>query len=386
MSQPRAAPTCRHLLCNGDATALATWSSTPFFLLQAGLRSGLLARGLALDPARLRWRRRLWNAAQLLRRGKAGGFQYSRHFAEALMGQVDLGAPPLALLSHFPLLPPQPWPPGWRVDFYIDATTRQVFEAYGKGARLAAGFQRQVLERERQAYEQAGAIVCMGQWAADSVRGDYGIEAARVHVVPGGANLDEAALVGLPEAAPPPPGADQPLRLGFLGKEWQRKGGPFLLQVAEALAERGHPAVVRAVGPAAATLPPHPLLQPVGFLDKANDTARFVAELRSWHFGALFSEAEAAPRSNLECLRLGVPVLSHAVGGIASTLPDAGCGQLFAPHPEAGAVADWICARLTPYPAYLAWRAALAERWREFTWDAAVEQLQAILDGSGERR
>ncbi|MCP9884172.1 glycosyltransferase family 4 protein [Synechococcus sp. ATX 2A4] len=371
------------MLCNGDATALATWSSTPFFLLQAGLRSGLLAGGLALDPVRLRWRRRCWNGLQLLRSGKAGGFQYSRSFARALMGQVDLGEAPLALLSHFPLLPPQPWPPSWRVDFYIDATTRQVFEAYGKGARLAPGFQRQVLERERQAYQQAGAIVCMSRWAADSVISDYGIEAARVHVVPGGANLDGAALVGLPEQMPAPPNASEPLRLGFLGKEWQRKGGPFLLQLAEALAARGQPAVVRAVGPAAATLPPHPLLQPVGFLDKANHTARFVAELRSWHFGTLFSSSEAFGISNRECLRLGVPVLSHAVGGIASTLPDGGCGQLFAPHPEATTVADWILSRLTPYPAYLAWRAGLALRWREFTWEATVEQLQAILEPSG---
>jgi glycosyltransferase involved in cell wall biosynthesis len=376
----------RQLLCCGDATALATWSSTPFFLLQAGLRAGLLAGGLALDPSQLRWRRRLWNGAQLLRSGKAGGFQYSRGFARALMGQVDLGPSPLALLSHFPLLPPQPWPPSWRVDFYIDATTRQVFEAYGKGARIGGRFQREVLEREHQAYQRANAIVCMGQWAADSVIGDYGIEAAKVHVVPGGANLNEAALVGLPEEPPPSPGPSAPLRLGFLGKEWQRKGGPFLLQVAEALAERGQPAVVRAVGPAAAALPPHPLLQPIGFIEKQTDTTRFVAEVRSWHFGGLFSHSEAAPRSNLECLRLGVPVLSHAVGGIASTLPDEGCGHLFAPHPDARTVADWIIARIAPYPAYLAWRAALAQRWLEFTWDAAVEQLQSILEPPGAHR
>jgi glycosyltransferase involved in cell wall biosynthesis len=107
-----------------------------------------------------------------------------------------------------------------------------------------------------------------------------------------------------------------------------------------------------------------------------------VAELRSWHFGALFSEAEAAPRGNLECLRLGVPLLAHAVGGIASTLPDPGCGHLFPPHPTAAAVADWVAARLQPWPAYLAWRAALAERGEEFTWAAGWRQLAPLLQAT----
>jgi glycosyltransferase involved in cell wall biosynthesis len=220
----------------------------------------------------------------------------------------------------------------------------------------------------------------MCQWAADSVINDYRIDPAKVHVVPGGANLDEALLAGLPNLPlPAAPSPDQPLRLGFLGKDWQRKGGPFLLQLAEELQRRCIPTLIRAIGPDPASLPAHPQLQPLGFLDKQTDTARFVAELRSWHFGCLFSLAEAAPRSNLECLRLGVTVLAHAVGGIASTLPDPGCGQLFPAHPSPAQVADWIAARLSPYEGYLAWRSALAPRWREFTWAAAVEQLARIL-------
>ena len=371
----------RTLLCCGDATDLATWSNIPYFLLQAGLKQGFLQAGLALQPKALRQQRLLWNLKQLLSTGKAGGFQYSRCFTRALLAQAQLGPDqPLALLSHFPLLPCHPWPQGWRVDFYIDATTQQVFNAYGSAERLASVYRLQVLERERQAYRQAGAVVCMCQWAADSVINDYGINPTKVHVVPGGANLDEAQLVQLPPTpTPPPPSAEQPLRLGFLGKEWQRKGGPFLLQLADALIERGIPALIRAIGPNPAELPAHPALQPLGFINKQGDTARFVAELRSWHFGTLFSEAEAFGISNRECLRLGVPVLAHAVGGIASTLPDGGCGELFTPHPSAAEVAVWIAARLSPYGGYLQWRAELAPRWREFTWDSAVENLGKIL-------
>ena len=374
----------RQLLSCGDSTNLSTWSSIPYFLLQAGLRSSLLQGGLVLRPERMRLLGRLWNLVQLLRTGKAGGFQYTKLFNQALLDQANLTAQavaqPLGLLSHFPLLPPEPWPAHWRVDYYIDATTRQVFDDYGTGYRIAANLQRQVFENERRAYQRAGVVICMTHWAADSVITDYGIDPAKVHVVPGGANLDETQLALLPMAEPPPPpSASQPLRLGFVGKEWQRKGGPFLLQLADVLSARGIPTEIRAFGPDPGRLPAHPALQPLGFLNKQTETARYVSELRSWHFGTLFSNAEAFGISNRECLRLGVPVLAHAVGGIDSTLPDAGCGQLFAAHPSAAAVADWIVDRLSPYGSYLAWRGALAPRWREFTWDAAVQQLDAKI-------
>ncbi|MEB3238893.1 MAG: hypothetical protein VKM68_01625 [Cyanobacteriota bacterium] len=370
----------RYLLCCGDATDPATWSGIPAALLAAGQPTALLQGGLALQPSALAWRRRFWNLRQLLRHGRPGGFQYSPGFARALLAQQPLPAAPLALLSHMPLLPLHPWPAAWRVDFYLDATTRQVFEDYGVGRGLAPAYRRQVLAQERRALQAAGAVVTMAPWAAASVIDDCGVDPARVWVVPGGANLDEALLAAQPPAPPPPaPGGAAPLRLGFLGKDWQRKGGAFLLQLAEALAVRGLPTRVRAVGPDPAGLPRHPCLEPVGFLDRRRDGAAFVAEVRSWHFGTLFSRAEAFGIGNRECLRLGVPVLAHAVGGIPATLPDAGCGMLFPPHPTPPMVADWIAQRLTPYGAYLAWRQALAVRGGEFTWAVVAARLQELL-------
>ncbi|MCX5930356.1 MAG: glycosyltransferase family 4 protein [Cyanobacteria bacterium] len=384
MTTPSSAFRRRLLLCNGDANDPSTWSNIPFFTLQAGMEAGLLHGGLSLCPERLRSRRRIWNLAQLLRTGKPGGYQYSGAYARRLMDQAALSDEPLALLSQYPLLPSHPWPCHWRVDFYIDATTRQVFGAYGMGKRIAPGLMRRVLERERLAYEAAGAVICMCQWAAESVINDYGIDAAKVHVLPGGGNLDEAVLARCPVAVPPPPPSlEHPLRLGFLGKEWERKGGPFLLELVDALATLGIPAVIRAIGPSPEQLPDHPALEPLGFIDKQTMTSRFVAELQSWHFGVLFSSAEAAPRSNLECLRLGIPVLAHAVGGIPSTVPDSGCGRVFPAQPPPLAVAHWIADRLTPYAGYLAWRDALRSRAPEFTWARAMESLQALLDPAG---
>lgn len=368
------------LACIGDATSLHTWSNIPFYLLQAGRQHGLISDGLSLHPHLLRRQRSLWNLKQILCGRRWGGYQYTESFARKLLAQSS--HPILAkFLSLHPMIPAYPWPKGWEVAFYIDMTTAQTFAAYGIGKSFSSLTRQRALDQERDAFSRAVAIVCMCQWAADSVIRDYGIDPAKVYVVPGGANLDEAQLALLPVSQPPPPpSAENPLRLGFLGKEWRRKGGPFLLQLAEALLQSGLPTVIRAIGPDPACLPTHPALQSLGFINKQNSTGPFVAELSSWHFGTLFSEAEAAPRSNLECLRLGVPVLTHAVGGIASTLPDRGCGQLFHSDPSAFEVAEWIVARLTPYEGYLGWRAVLKSRWREFTWAAAIDQLALILN------
>ena len=374
--------TNRHLVCYGDPTSLATWSSIPYFLLKAGLDSGLFHRGLILLPEALLWRRRVWNLAQFLRTSRPGGFQYSSECLHTLFSRAVLSPnQPLTLLSHFPLLPPDPWPNHWHVDYYIDATTFQVFNYYGTGSRIAPDFQRQVLKRECRAYQRAGVVICMSQWAADSVINDYGIDPAKVQIVPAGANLDECHLTALPDPGfPPPPNGDNPLRLGFLGKEWLRKGGPFLLLLAEALWQRGIPTVIRAIGPDPDTLPFHPALQPLGFINKQAETQRFADELRSWHFGTLFSGTEAFGVSSRECLRLGVPVICHAVGGIPSTIPDNGCGYLFNEHPSPSSVADWVVSRLTPYEGYLNWRSALISRSSEFTWAAAVHRLRPLLE------
>ena len=120
-------------------------------------------------------------------------------------------------------------------------------------------------------------------------------------------------------------------------------------------------------------------MQALGVLSKNLDRSLFISEIQSWHFGTLFSKNEAFGISNRECLALGVPVITHSIGGIPSTLIDDGCGKIFPPHPGAIEVAKWIKSCLTPYEHYLLWRGNLAKRWHEFTWDATVDELKKII-------
>jgi glycosyltransferase involved in cell wall biosynthesis len=365
-----------YLMLVGDPNDINTWSNIPYYFLQAAQKDNFLIGGLPLKPARLKFWRLLWNLWQLLLTGQRGGFQYSNHFAQLLMAQVSLPSEPIEIISQFPLLPPEPIPPQWQLNYYIDATTKQVFESYGINQKVGKNFQTEVLARETRNFQKAKRIICMARWAAESVINDYGIDPGKVFVVPGGANLEEALLQQLPSVSPPP---FQPLQLGFIGKDWQRKGLPLLLAVAEELHRRGYPVQVPVIGPPASELPSHPLLQPLGFLDKHTDLEKFVETVRSFHFGCLFSQAEAFGISNRECLRLGVPVLSLRVGGIPDTVPN-GLGHLFEADVQPQTIADTIETYLQSPEKYIALREKILSRSDEFTWARAVRKMESIFN------
>jgi glycosyltransferase involved in cell wall biosynthesis len=364
--------TRRLLAVVGDATQEGTWSGIPRHLLEASRPRGFLHGGLALDPRRLRLRRALWNAGQLLLTGQRGGFQYTPGFLERLWGQRADESEGAEILAHFPLLPP----PSARVagvSYYIDATLRQNFEDYGLASRVTRRVLASALAREREQYQRAERVVCMSRWAARSVVEAYGIPGDKVHVVRAGANLDEAAVASL---GPAPPSDRSELRLGFVGKDWRRKGLPFLLDVADALERQGQPARVLAIGPAASDLPAHRLVEPLGFLDKVRDLPAFARVVRRAHFGCLFSRAEALGISTLEFLRLGVPVAGFAVGGIPDCI-DEGVGHLALPDSSPAKVAGALLDLWQPMR-YDTLLAEVNRRAEGLTWDHTVTRLQAL--------
>ncbi len=365
----------RYLTVVGDPNDINTWSNIPYFFMRAGQRHGFFDGGVPLRPEQLRTQRWIWNLWTLFRTGAYGGFQYSPYFLDRLWGQVDTDPERDEFISHFPLLPPEPAERGYRVSYYLDATLTQNFENYGVAENVSPPVQEQALAQERRNYQHADHVVGMSEWTARSVVEDYDVPEEKVHVVPGGANLREEDLPEVVESTAP--GDLRPLRLGFIGKNWRRKGLPFLLEVADALAERGVDVEVWAIGPEPSALPDHPCLRPQGFIDKASGLDRFVDVVRGVHFGCLFSSAEAFGISNVECLRLGVPVLATDVGGIPDTVPD-GCGVLFAPGTSPSTVAEQAAGFVEDPSQYHELRSRLQRRSDEFTWDRVVREFEEI--------
>lgn len=368
----------RILAAIGDVQDPATWSGTGYYFLQAGRRHGFLDDGWRLDPGRLKRRRLLWNMLELARTRRAGGFQYSRSFLRRLLKQAPALSSDDEIISHFPLFPPFDQCDA-RLSLYIDATLMQLFGDYGFARIVSPRVRMEALARECQQYAAAYRVVCMAQWTAESVVNDYGIPRQKVHVIPGGANIDENRLTQLQWN--PGPSLDA-VRIGFIGKDWRRKNLPFLLEIAESLERRGRAAQVWAAGFDETSAPRHRLLRPVGFIDKRLQLQQFIQFVQSMHFGALFSYADAAPRSNLEFVRLGVPVITHDVGGMADTVPPE-AGVVFPSGTSANEVADRILEFVTKASAYDALRWAAWRCAPQVTWDSHVSRF---LDVWGLRR
>lgn len=370
----------RILTCIGDVSSPNAWSGTPYHLLKSAQRSQFLHDGWRLDPRRLRRHRLAWNTWQKLVYGERGGFQYTEAFLRRLRAQVGSISKDAEIISHFPLFPAAYG--GIDVSFYIDATLTQNFEAYGLAADRIVGRRTMssAIAREQAQYQTAKHIVCMSAWAAKSVVEHYRITATKVHIVPAGANIDPDSPRIKSKLRTK---ISSPLKLGFLGKDWQRKNLPFLLDVADNLQVRGIKVEVNAAGFDPALGPKHPLLRAIGYIDKNSEPERFIAFIRSCHFTCLFSSAEAFGISNRESLHLGIPVLARNVGGISDSIPK-GCGHLFPSGANAESVADIIEAYVHEPERYLSLRAHVEKQSHTFTWDAAVSKLTAIWAGSVE--
>lgn len=370
-----------YLICNGDANSYLNHGGLPFNLFKAGNNFGLIKGAASLDYRKLRYWKFIWNLFQFLKFGKAGGFQWSDFYARKIFKQINISSKKsINILSIYPLLPSYPWPQEWNVDFYIDGTTSQIFKEYSVSNMIANSYKENIFYREKQNYENAKRIICRSSWAIESLLSEYQINKKKIFLVPGGANLnsksiDRDQLSYIPQNF----SRTSPIKLGFIGIDWERKGGEFLIKLLNIFYDKNVPIELRVVGPKKDNLPKHPCLKYVGFIDKSLELEKFVKEITSWHFGTLFSKAEAYGISNRECMFLGVPVICHDIGGISSTLPNSNYGKLFEANPDPRIVFDWIIEMLSPYDKYISLRRNLLNQHDEFTWEKAVTKIKKII-------
>ena len=371
----------RYLICNGDANSYTTHGGLPYNFFKSAKQYGLIDKAISLDYQKLKYWKSIWNFTQLLKYGKPRGFQWSAVYTNKLIKQIKyLEDEEISILSIYPLLPSYPWPQKWDVVYYIDATIYQILDEYKLSKLISNSYKKEIINREKLNYVRANKIICRSNWAIKSLIKDYQIDKTKIFLVPGGANLDmkeidRSKLLTIP----PKPSDYNPIILGFIGLDWERKGGDFLINLADTFNENNIPFEIRVIGPKQDTLPNHPCLKYVGFIDKFLNLDLFIEELKSWHFGTLFSKAEAFGISNRECLILGVPVICHDIGGISSTLPKSNFGKIFDANPSPLIVYSWLMDIFNPYQKYITLRKKLLKQYENFTWDRTITNLIKVL-------
>lgn len=181
-------------------------------------------------------------------------------------------------------------------------------------------------------------------WAANSALELYGTCREKVKVVPFGANIQ--TYPQLDDIREMIKQRDQhKIKLLFLAKSWERKGGDIVLAVAKALHEAGHAVELTIVGYTPPNLNPMPAyVTCTGFISKDTPSGKNKIQqlLAETHFLFVPSRAEAYGIVFCEANAYGVPCLTTYVGGISTIVKDHINGMTFGLDAPIATYCDYI--------------------------------------------
>jgi glycosyltransferase involved in cell wall biosynthesis len=232
------------------------------------------------------------------------------------------------------------------------------------------------------ALQRSRLAIYSSAWAARSAIDQHGGDAAKIRILPFGANLESTLTDDELEGLIPQRQAS-PWRFLLVGVDWTRKGADTALAVVEELNQRGFPSelIVAGCQPPNGTgrLPRYLRLE--GFLDKQTSSGclRLSELYRSALYYLMPSRAEAYGIVYCEANAFGLPCLATDTGGVRSVIQDGVNGQCFSPEAPIGAYADFIISTLTSgkYPALA--RNSLRLSRERLNWNASIASLMPSL-------
>jgi glycosyltransferase involved in cell wall biosynthesis len=190
--------------------------------------------------------------------------------------------------------------------------------AYGHGRQgdMVEAGKRAVTSR---ALRGAKAIVTWSHWAAASAVEDYGVDPDCVHAIPPGVDVRRLR----PVEGPREPG---PLRLLFVGGDFERKGGVDLLEAMKVL---DRPVELDVVSSTAVASPGLPVRV---HADVAANSPLITDLFRRADVFVLPSRGDCTPLAVAEALACGLPVVATPVGGMPELVRHGENGLLVPPQ------------------------------------------------------
>lgn len=366
-----------------DATDVHNWSGTPFHmshaLQQAGMEMdyiGNLKRKLPpLFKLKQGFNKIVADQRISPRFNITAAKYYSQQVSEQLKNhQADVIVSPLINpIAYLDCKQP--------IVLWTDAVYAQLLGFYPPFAHHAADTIKQGNAMTAACLERCEYALFSSDWAARGAIELYGADKNKVKVVPFGANITSYPAFDEVAAAIKSRSTDT-IKLLFLAKSWERKGGDVVVNVAKALHEAGHKVELHIVGykPELETTPSY--LKIHGFVSKHTEEGRqkLKSLLSESHFLFVPSRGEAYGIVFCEACAYGLPSLTTHVGGISTIVKDNVNGMTFALNAPVERYCDYIVNLMHDRERY---NALALSSYNEFltrlNWKAAAETVKRLI-------
>ncbi|MGF1567413.1 MAG: glycosyltransferase family 4 protein [Nodosilinea sp.] len=265
---------------------------------------------------------------------------------------------------------------------WTDALLGSLVDFYPYLTNLCRETQHNLHRMEQSALDRCDRVILSSEWAAQSAVALYNLPRSKVRIIPRGASrardFSQAELETIVQQRPA-----TPCRLLLVGVQWERKGGPLALEVAQTLNQWGLETELWVVGcqPQVSGVLPK-FVKPYGFIDRstAAGEAQFDQLLTQAHFLILPTQADTFGIAISEASAAGVPGVASNVGGIATVLQAEVNGKAFPLDATAADYSQFILGYMQDYPRY---RRLALSAWQRFnthlSWEAAQRTAMGYL-------
>lgn len=367
-----------------DAQDVHNWSGTPFYMSQAFATAGHELQYIGNLKRQLPFG---FKIKQTLKKWLSGQRDSPRFNLTAAEHYSHQAADILNKLDSEVILAPQMNPIAFLdckqpIVLWTDAVYSSLvgfYPAFNNHSRQTIA---QGNEIAQASLSRSSLAIFSSDWAARAAIELYGVTPAKVKVVPFGANVNcnhrlEAVQTWVKARS------KKTLRLLFLGKRWEQKGGPLVVQVAQALHKAGESVELTIVGckpPQHEKLPAY--IHCPGFISKRTPEglAQLTRLLQESHFLFVPSQGEAYGIVFCEANAYGLPCLTTFVGGIATIVKDELNGRTFALNASVQEYCDYIINLMRQPQRYQEMAlAAFNEYETRLNWTVAAGKVQEFI-------
>lgn len=231
---------------------------------------------------------------------------------------------------------------------------------------------------------RARLAIFSSDWAANSAIERYGISREKVKVIPYGANIQSHPNLNAVKEFLKKRVAKK-IKLLFLAKSWQRKGGDIACEVAHTLVKMGHEVELTIVGVTPTFSTQVSYIKCLGFISKQTiEGKKIITDLLSHsHFLILPSRADACPMVLAEANAYGLPCLTTHIGGIATAIKPELNGMTFGLDAPISAYCNYILTTLQNQNRYQELALSSHHQYEtRLNWQTAAATLKNLLQNS----